>query len=113
MRLRCLELLRDEDDDDADKDEDDDEDSSASGTSPTLARFSGETSLSDSEAGDTNTYMHTVEINYFLYLKRWLGLSEVRLHEVLIDSYCISYGRWQSTRSQFGEAERSTSMEAK
>lgn len=60
MRLRCLEPLRDEDDDDnADKDDDDDEDSSSSGTSLTFARFSGETSLSDSEAGDTNKHMHT------------------------------------------------------
>lgn len=60
MRLRCLEPPRDEDDDDnADKDDDDDEDSSSSGTSLTLARFSGETSLSDSEAGDTNKHMHS------------------------------------------------------
>lgn len=55
LRLRCLEPLRDVDDDDAhkDDDDDDDEDLSPSGTSPTLALFSGETSLSDSEAGDT------------------------------------------------------------
>lgn len=53
LRLRCLEPLRDAgDDDDADKDDNDDEESSLSGTAPTLARFSGETSLSDSEAGD-------------------------------------------------------------
>lgn len=63
LRLRCLEPLRDEDgdddDDDADKDDDDDEDSSLSGTTPTLARFSGETSLSDSEAGDKYRRVHT------------------------------------------------------
>lgn len=50
-----MEPLRDEDDDD-DVDENDDEDSSPSGTSPTLARFSGETSLSDSEAEDTSKH---------------------------------------------------------
>lgn len=55
LRLRCLEPLRDEDDDD-DADENDDEDSSPSGTSPTLTRFSGETSLSDSEAEDTSKH---------------------------------------------------------
>lgn len=60
MRLRCFEPLRDEDDDDdADKDDDNDEDSSLAGTTPTLARFSGETSLSDSEAGDKYKYMRT------------------------------------------------------
>lgn len=59
LRLRCLEPPRDdaEDDDDAeqddDDDDDDDDDSSAPGISPTLARFSGELSLSDSEAADT------------------------------------------------------------
>lgn len=58
MRLRCLEALRDEgDDDDAEKDDDDDEDSSPSGTSPTLARFSGETSLSDSEADSKERFV--------------------------------------------------------
>lgn len=60
MRLRCFEPLRDaddDDDDDADKDDNDDEESSLSGTAPTLARFSGETSLSDSEAADKHKYM--------------------------------------------------------
>lgn len=61
MRLRCLEPPRDEDDDDDNSekdDDDDDEDSSHCGTSLTLARFSGETSLSDPEAGDTNKHKH-------------------------------------------------------
>lgn len=53
LRLRCLAPLRgdDEDDDVAEKEEDDDEESSHCGTSLTLARFSGEASLSDPEAG--------------------------------------------------------------
>lgn len=50
LRLRCLEPPRDED---GDADKDDDEDSSLSGSSPTLTRLPGETSLSDSEARDT------------------------------------------------------------
>lgn len=49
LRLRCLEPLREENGED-DNDDDDDEHSSPSGTSATLARFSGEESLSDSEA---------------------------------------------------------------
>lgn len=53
-----MEPLRDEDDDDeADKDDDDDEDSSASGISPTRARFSGEASLSDSEADSNERFV--------------------------------------------------------
>lgn len=53
LRLRCLAPLRgdDEDDDVAEKEDDDDEESSHCGTSLTLARFSGEASLSDPEAG--------------------------------------------------------------
>lgn len=63
MRLRCLEPLRDEDDDvSADKDDDDDEDSSLSSTSLTLARFSGETSFSDSEAGGKNRSACTTQV---------------------------------------------------
>lgn len=50
MRLRCLEPLREENGEDDNDDDDDDEDSSPSGASATLARFSGEESLSDSEA---------------------------------------------------------------
>lgn len=59
MRLRCLEPLRGEgeDDDDADKDDDDDEDSSLSGTTPTRACFSGETSLSDSDADSKERFV--------------------------------------------------------
>ena len=41
------------------------------------------------------------------------GLFEVGLYEVLIHSLCITYSRWRSARPQFGEAERSTSTEAK
>lgn len=59
LRLRCLEPLRDEDDDDIAEKDDNGEDSSPSGTSLTLARFSGETSLSDSEVGDTNKLTYT------------------------------------------------------
>lgn len=49
LRLRCLQPPRDEEDDEAE----DGEDSSASGASASLARFSGETSLSESEAAGT------------------------------------------------------------
>lgn len=57
LRLRCLEPLRDNGDDEADKD-DDEEHSSCSGTWPTLARFSGEVSMSDSEEGHTQGHAY-------------------------------------------------------
>ena len=45
--------------------------------------------------------------------KGWLELFEMGLHEVVIDNQCISHKRCRSTRPEFGEAEKSTSMEAK
>lgn len=54
LRLRCLDPLRGEDDEDDAAEKDDDEESSHCGTSLTRARFSGEASLSDPEAGGTN-----------------------------------------------------------
>lgn len=49
-----MDPLRGEDDEDDAAEKDDDEESSHCGTSLALARFSGEASLSDPEAGGTN-----------------------------------------------------------
>ncbi len=45
-------------------------------------------------------------------LKGYFGFFEVGLCEVLIYSQCLTYSRWRSVHSQFGEAARTTRAEA-
>ena len=53
-------------------------------------------------------YCHFIRV-----LKGLFGLFNVGLCDILIDGQCISYSRCRSAQTQFGEAERDTSMEAK
>ncbi len=73
----------------------------------------GQQRMSLADFGDSPTF-HLAKpsgqnLNVVHYLKGYFGFFEVELCEVLIYSQCLTYSKWWSARSQFGESARSPS----